>query len=760
MNDVEINGITYPEPQWVELPGKDGKPVRFDIPKPPEKVLNGISTNPPETRAVFEADEEIRQMLTSPFNFKGSVADMTALTAISNPAQNDTYYVEALKCRYSWTGSGWKQSSMEESAYEDELTAVRGDLLGAVTGTDRAVTPPDTWRLGSVKASNGTMTDSTIRMRTGYVTIGRRSRISCAEGYKCVINVYSGPTPNQYEGILQTDGTLEKAACWHTGDVWLGTIADRSWRIVILLGRSDDQEMDLSEAANVTIHAATDWELKEYGVPADAQAVGERIEGLEQYNAVETASTLVKNISQSTSRGITYSMTDGVLSVSGTNTGTNLPIVLDGGVAAIPAWIEEGKSYYVDLHTSDPQIMVTIPAYDADGNWVRNLFTGAKSGMFSAGSLDGIAGIVVRYWLVKKTAFDGVQTATLRILNAPPNGALWSGMAEEAGGISLRVMQYNIGKFRQGYTTVDKADAAREAYPTRTGQIVTAANYSDKLANLKRFFGQYHPDVLGLQEHVPYILNTSEGSDHYAHDVLWDGLFSAKSDSRGSESSPQIFASCGLIGVKTIGLTGDAEHPTVTVSDPGGYVPVTNWRFGVLSVGGKLIAVATGALFTTSSGNRPSGVYTDEEWAAEWANHRRAQMQDLVRNYLDDYDYAIVLLDGNSNLWRELDSQGQETDVIDPASPMLSVFAECDAVGMTAAMGWRTVDGTITPYYWPAVESYVQHPNAAQTAGVHRYLDNVIVKGNVKIRNFQVLTEEYDGLVSDHIPVIADLYIW
>lgn len=74
------------------------------------------------------AHQDIRLQLTSPFNFKGDVADMTALNAIQNPAQNDTYYVVSLMCRYSWTGTAWAQSSLDESEYEDNLSDLKSHL--------------------------------------------------------------------------------------------------------------------------------------------------------------------------------------------------------------------------------------------------------------------------------------------------------------------------------------------------------------------------------------------------------------------------------------------------------------------------------------------------------------------------------------------------------------------------------------------------------------------------------------------------------
>ena len=68
--------------------------------------------------------------ITTPFNFKGSVT--FANLPGSGNTQNDTYYVSDKHCRYTWTGSAWAQSSMDESVYEDELAAIidRLDALG------------------------------------------------------------------------------------------------------------------------------------------------------------------------------------------------------------------------------------------------------------------------------------------------------------------------------------------------------------------------------------------------------------------------------------------------------------------------------------------------------------------------------------------------------------------------------------------------------------------------------------------------------
>jgi len=74
--------------------------------------------------------------LTTPFNFKGSCT--YANLPSYNRNQNDTWYVTDRKCRYTWTGSAWKQSSLDEGDYEDELNAIttRLDALGLYVDSD------------------------------------------------------------------------------------------------------------------------------------------------------------------------------------------------------------------------------------------------------------------------------------------------------------------------------------------------------------------------------------------------------------------------------------------------------------------------------------------------------------------------------------------------------------------------------------------------------------------------------------------------
>ena len=143
-SDIYLNGITYPADRKVAFPGKDGKPVVFSLPEDADAGLNAYSERPVQNKVIHAAitaeaaaraaaDEEIRQHLTSPYNFKGSLASASALPAASAANANDTYYLIAEKYRVTSDGTAWKQSSMEESQYTDELGAAQDDI-NALTG--------------------------------------------------------------------------------------------------------------------------------------------------------------------------------------------------------------------------------------------------------------------------------------------------------------------------------------------------------------------------------------------------------------------------------------------------------------------------------------------------------------------------------------------------------------------------------------------------------------------------------------------------
>jgi activator of HSP90 ATPase len=69
--------------------------------------------------------------VSAPFNFKGDTTYASLPT--SGNEINDTYYCSDKKCRYTWNGKGWYQSSMDEVDYTDELAKMESDLEAGIS---------------------------------------------------------------------------------------------------------------------------------------------------------------------------------------------------------------------------------------------------------------------------------------------------------------------------------------------------------------------------------------------------------------------------------------------------------------------------------------------------------------------------------------------------------------------------------------------------------------------------------------------------
>ena len=181
MADIVINGVTYPAPKRVALPGPDGKPVVFDLPEDTDAGLNSYSERPVQNKVIYNAitaeaaaraaaDEKIHQHLTSPYNFKGSLASAAALPEASAANANDTYYLIAEKYRVTSNGTAWEQSSMEESQYTDELAEVKS-ALNEMNSLNYNLIGGSSFEVGSINLTTGVDAYSDTKLRTGYISV-------------------------------------------------------------------------------------------------------------------------------------------------------------------------------------------------------------------------------------------------------------------------------------------------------------------------------------------------------------------------------------------------------------------------------------------------------------------------------------------------------------------------------------------------------------------------------------------------------------
>lgn len=81
---------------------------------------NTPALNARNLNAIVEAINTMQTQLANPFTFKGSVSSVANLPSSGNTV-NDTYYVTAATCLYTWDGDSWEVSSLSESDYLAQL---------------------------------------------------------------------------------------------------------------------------------------------------------------------------------------------------------------------------------------------------------------------------------------------------------------------------------------------------------------------------------------------------------------------------------------------------------------------------------------------------------------------------------------------------------------------------------------------------------------------------------------------------------------
>lgn len=82
--------------------------LKSDIPA--EMDLSGYATKQElEDYATETALQDLENRVTGVYHFRGSVADLDALTAIENPAEGDVYNIEDTGMNAAWTGTAWDE---------------------------------------------------------------------------------------------------------------------------------------------------------------------------------------------------------------------------------------------------------------------------------------------------------------------------------------------------------------------------------------------------------------------------------------------------------------------------------------------------------------------------------------------------------------------------------------------------------------------------------------------------------------------------
>lgn len=102
--------------------------------------------------------QTLQTQQANPYSYKGTVAAVSNLPSSGNTV-NDTYYVTAEGCLYTWNGSAWSQSSVKETDYQAALTALAGNF--AVVYSNAA-----TYAVGDYCVYNNVLYRCTTRIST------------------------------------------------------------------------------------------------------------------------------------------------------------------------------------------------------------------------------------------------------------------------------------------------------------------------------------------------------------------------------------------------------------------------------------------------------------------------------------------------------------------------------------------------------------------------------------------------------------------
>ena len=180
------------------------------------------------------------------------------------------------------------------------------------------------------------------------------------------------------------------------------------------------------------------------------------------------------------------------------NTGNNV----SGGTRIRTGYIDAkhlGKLNF--KNNAEKTAVIEIHYYNLEGsNYVRKAGSGWRTNDFvaDASTYDAIR-IVGRN--VANTAITPYD-----VINLYAGASLTSDLGNVVDKDDIRIMQYNIGRYNYGVSGGLEDDKIPE-----------------KIANYKRFFGEYRPDIVCLQEYQQYIDGDRESVS--ANDVLFGELF-------------------------------------------------------------------------------------------------------------------------------------------------------------------------------------------------------------------------------------------
>ena len=170
------------------------------------KVGNTIAEVGNAIAQAGSAIAKLEKSISSPYNSKGSVDTYGNLPTRDNVV-NDTYYVADERCKYTWNGSAWYQSSLSEADYVEELSQLRTDLNDATDELTIDFTKSDTLLrldgcIGKRPIKVEVATDVTVTAMSNLAINNRKSTSTTISGVTVAVNA---------DGSYTMDGTATSA---------------------------------------------------------------------------------------------------------------------------------------------------------------------------------------------------------------------------------------------------------------------------------------------------------------------------------------------------------------------------------------------------------------------------------------------------------------------------------------------------------------------------------------------------------------------
>lgn len=213
-----------------------------------------------EARQLLETKADKKDVST-PYNFKGSCL-FSELPENGNVV-NDTYYCTDVKCKHTWNGEAWYQSSMDEAEYAEELARISDSMnesVGQLSGEiadDRAITEMCFNNLdkevqtiskykpiiGGLASANGSINTATNRITTEEIMVIDRKKPLFVE--------------------VDSD-IMVRMIAWYEGDTFIklesftNGMTPLSAYCRLLFNRLDDSDMVLSDVTSAFIYQARD----------------------------------------------------------------------------------------------------------------------------------------------------------------------------------------------------------------------------------------------------------------------------------------------------------------------------------------------------------------------------------------------------------------------------------------------------------------------------------------------------------------------